>query len=221
VLEVAVTRVSLLVSVQRKSPRLIARRAVGRALCAQAVLLIACASVPKDEGPPPPRPEERSSLDVLLRHRSELQLTDDQIERLERLDDQREREVAALRTELAERKRAHQEGSGGAKGPASGSNAPPPGMSSRGMGGAGNRGRGMGGGMGRGQGSVAPRDPSEFERLHQKIDDADTRAFVDAHSMVLTQAQRPAAEKFASDYRAALFDYREEMRKRHPGLDPD
>lgn len=185
-----------------------------------ALLVAGCATVQKPEEPPPPRPEERSSLDVLLRHRSELQLTEDQVERLERLDDKRESEVAALRTELAERKRAHQEGSG-AKGPASGSNAPPPGMSSRGMGGAGTRGRGMGGGMGRGQGSVAPRDPSEFERIHQKIDDADTRAFVDAHSMVLTEAQRPTAEKLASEYRAALFDYREEMRKRHPGIDPD
>lgn len=57
-------------------------------------------------------------------------------------------------------------------------------------------------------------DPELRERLLARIDDADTRAFVDAETKVLAESQRTGAEKVASDYRARLFDFREAMKSR-------
>jgi len=174
--------------------------------------MLACATTPKPEAPPPPRPDERSSIDVLLRHRSELQLTEDQVTRLEALDQKRESEAETLRSQLGDRERAHKETGVRPQQPAGpADNAPPPGMGRGGMGGA----RGRGPAMGRGQGDSG-RETNEMYHLLDRIDEADTRSFVDAHSQVLTEAQRPQAEKLASEYRARLFDYREAMRKLHP-----
>ena len=177
-------------------------------------LLVGCATTSGQEGPPPVRPDERSSIDILLRHRGELQLTEAQIARLEELETKRETEAQALHEQLEARKHEHKEPGVRPDQPGTAaSNAAPPGMGNRGMGGAGRGQRGPS--MGRGQGQ-AGKETSEMEHLIERIDEADTRAFVDAHAQVLTEAQRPAAEKLASDFRARLFDYREGMRKLHP-----
>jgi hypothetical protein len=179
------------------------------------LMLASCATTSKLEDPPPVRPDERSSIDILLRHRGELQLTDAQVARLEELETKREAEARALREQLEARKHEHKEP--GVRPDQSGtaaSNSAPPGMSNRGMGGGAGRGQ-RGPSMGRGQGQVG-KETSEMEHLIERIDEADTRAFVDAHAQVLTEAQRPAAEKLASDFRARLFDYREAMHKLHP-----
>lgn len=145
---------------------------------------------------------------MLLRHRGELGLTEDQVTRLELIDEQREKDVAALRLQVREL-RAAREKTG--KDVASGVVSP----RGQGMGGA--RGGTGGGGMGRhgapgGGGARPPAEHDELERLRLRMDDADTRSFIDAQSEVLTEGQRPAAEKLASAYRAALFDFRAAIR---------
>lgn len=152
---------------------------------------------------------------MLLRHRGELGLTEEQVTRLELLDEQREKDVAALRLRARELRTARGktgkdvasgvvsprgQGMGGARG---------------GMGGMGSMG---GGGMGRhgaqgGGGARPPAEHDELERLRLRMDDADTRSFIDAQSEVLTEGQRPAAEKLASAYRAALYDFRAAVRR--------
>ena len=157
---------------------------------------------------------------MLLRHRGELALTDDQVTRLELMDEQREKDVAALRLQMKELRGARQKAG---KDVASGVVSP------RGQGGMGGGGRGMGGGgmggggMGRhgapAGGGARPPDQDELERLRLRIDDADTRAFIDAQTEVLTEAQRPAAEKLASAYRAALYDFRAAVKRGHGEAD--
>lgn len=160
-------------------------------------------------------------MDVLLRHRGELGLTDPQVARLEALDEQREADVASLRAQLkALRETRAKAGKDVASGAVS---AGGPGTMGGGRGGLGGSfghggaapmGRAPGGGGRTGAGRL-PRGDDEVERLRQKMDDADTRAFVDAQTEVLTEAQRPEAERLASAYRAALFDFREALRQRH------
>lgn len=179
-----------------------------------ALSMLACAA-PQPPPPLPPRPAERSSIDVLLRHRGELGLTEEQVTRLELLDEQREKDVAALRLRVRELRTAH--GKTG-KDVASGVVSPrgqSMGGARGGMGGMGSMG---GGGMGRhgaqgGGGARHPAEHDELERLRLRMDDADTRSFIDAQSEVLTEGQRPAAEKLASAYRAALYDFRAAVRR--------
>jgi hypothetical protein len=148
---------------------------------------------------------------VLLRHRGELALTDDQVLRLEALDEQREADVTALRAQLAERRRAQDSksaerpadiGTGSGRGPAS--------SGARGMGSAaGPSTRGLGGPV------LGPkRGEDALSRLRQRIDEVDTRAYVRATTEVLTDAQRTPAERLASAYREALYDYHEALRLR-------
>ena len=176
-----------------------------------ALSTLACAA-PQPPPPLPPRPAERSSIDVLLRHRGELGLTEDQVTRLELLDEQREKDVAALRLRVRELRTAREKTG---KDVASGVVSP----RGQGMGGArGGMGSMGGGGMGRhgaqgGGGARPPAEHDELERLRLRMDDADTRSFIDAQSEVLIEGQRPAAEKLASAYRAALYDFRAAVRR--------
>lgn len=169
-------------------------------------LATACATPPPPR-PIPPRPVERSSIDVLLSHRAELALTDDQVKQLEALDAAREAEVADVR----ERLRARHEAAEGQRGvaPGRGMNSMGAGRGMAGMGGM------RGGGM---RGGITPRgsaqDDEEHDSLAQRLDDADTRSFITAAEKVLTPEQRPRAEQLASAYRATLFDFREAMRQR-------
>jgi hypothetical protein len=169
--------------------------------------------------PPPPLPEkpgEKSSVDVLLRHRGELALTDDQVARLEALEERRAAEVATLRDQLAELGKQLENKGGDRPADIGTGSGRTPGTGGRGMG-------GMGSSAGSGRSGRPPpgttHRQNELLRLTQKVDDADTRAFVDAVSEVLTAAQRPRAENLATVYREALFDYQEAVRRRG-GLPP-
>src|SRR5260370_23422326 len=65
-----------------------------------ALLPLACATSPPKATPPasqPPLP--RSSIAAVLEHRRELELSDEQVRRLQNLDDQLERANAAIRQE--------------------------------------------------------------------------------------------------------------------------
>jgi hypothetical protein len=191
------------------------------------LLIFSCAAPPPPK-PLPPRPMERSSVDVLLRHRGELSLSDDQVTRLEALDERRESDAASLRAQLKELRAARAKtGKDVAAGVTSPRGSAAGGMGGArggmgGMGGAGMSGGGMGkhGGGGPSGGAGRPgHEQDEVERIHQRLDDLDTRAFLDAQTEIMTEGQRPAAEKLASAYRAALFDFRTAMRQRHGDQD--
>jgi hypothetical protein len=179
------------------------------------LLLCGCATVPREPpGPPPTRPTERSSLDAILMHQAELQLTELQEKQLHDIDDARE--VRAQ--EATQAFRARVEGERKAE-----AGLPPSGGSMRGGGGSpgmgGGRGGGMRGGGGRGgmggeRGGGRRGPPAEIEALDAKLDDADTQAFFAAEPL-LTPAQLELARKFASNYREALYNWRQAM-KHHP-----
>jgi hypothetical protein len=157
---------------------------------------------------PPATPLPRSSIAAVIQHRAELGLTDDQVRDLELIDQKREAADAAVRDELAKQEQvAHPSAAGsnpagGSSGGGSGT-APGPGPGS-GMGG------GMRGGGMHGRGMPRPTGPSRADReaaAQQRLDDDDTKAFLDAEE-VLTPAQREQAREIASDYRAQLYDRR-------------
>jgi len=179
-------------------------------------LLLACATTPKPHRPMPPPPAFRSSIDAVLAFRGELGLTDDQVLRLQAIDDKLEQDDAAIRAELRPAGKSGDIGSGPASSSPVGTGSPgAPGGA--GMGGMGGRGMGGRGGMGRGPAMGAPpRDPDQaarFEAARAKLDDNDTAAFFAAQE-VLTEAQKPRAQEIASKYRSDLMDYREAMKQR-------
>jgi hypothetical protein len=144
----------------------------------------------------------RSSIAAVLEHRQELALTDDQVTRLQNLDDELARSNQAVQEELDRRKKESAESSN--KDSSSGSD---PFSSSRG-GGSGGMGMGggrMGGGGGRHRGasSAAPATPS----VQDKLDDNDTHAYLEAEG-ALAEEQRPKAREIASRYREQLYNRR-------------
>jgi hypothetical protein len=174
---------------------------------------------PPARPPPPPGslpPLPRSSIAAVLEHRDELRLTPDQIDRLEALDDKLAERNAALR-EAADGTSA----AGADAGPAKAATPP----ASRGptmTGGRHGGGMGMGGmGMGRGspRGGAAHHGSSDEPRAHesveQRMDDNDTRAYLDAEETVLTPGQRERARDIAEDFREKLYDRRELLGQGH------
>ncbi len=152
-----------------------------------ALLPLACATSPQKATPPasqPPLP--RSSLAAVLEHRRELELTDEQVRRLQDLDNQLERANAAIRQEADQRKTKSQ------------SLSRPP------RGGTGGRSRG---GMGRstGEGRSPPSNASTPKSAEERIDDNDTNAYLEAEK-VLTESQRPLALEIASRFREESWD---------------
>jgi hypothetical protein len=125
-----------------------------------------------------------------LLHREELRLTETQVEALQRRDDELAREDAALRAQVA---KSHPSTS------ASGA-APPP--ASGGSSGRGGR-RPHQGGPGEAR---RPADPLT------RLDDNDTRAYLEVEERLLTEAQRPRAQAIASQYREALYDQQHRSR---------
>jgi hypothetical protein len=168
------------------------------------------------------RPAERSSLDAVLAHRTELNLTTEQTEQLQAIDDAREHSVVELRGASGEH-----HGRGGARGMPTGNPSGDPASNARppGMGGGGGRG---GGGMGRGSGlgglhggARGAEETSATEQVQAKLDDADTQAFLKGEAL-LQEPQKEPARVIASKYREALFNYREAMKKlRASGELPD
>jgi len=168
-------------------------------------------AAPAPAKPLPPLP--RSSIVAVVQHRGELGLSDEQIEAMEKRDREREEEDAALRAEVEKKKKAAEDAAKNA-GNAAAPNRTPGGMRGGGMGagmpGGGMRGGGMGGGRGGhsfGAGAAKPGG----ESLEDRLDANDTKAYLDIED-VLTPAQRDAAREIASDYRAQLYDRREQQR---------
>ncbi len=151
-----------------------------------AVLVAACATAPPPRPAPAPPPVDlpRSSISAILLHRDELGLTQVQVEALERRDDDLAREDAALRAQVA-KPNPSASAPGASPAPASGGSS------------------GRGGRRPHSGGASQARSPTD---ALTRIDDNDTRAYLDVEERVLTAAQRPRAQEIASQYREALYD---------------
>jgi len=141
----------------------------------------------------PPLP--RSSIAAVLEHRAELELTDEQIRRLQELDDRLDKENAAIRKNVTQNKE-------------------PPTQMERGgfAGGMGRRSHGGGAGRSSAGGGGASNDPARPKSPMQLMDDNDTSAYLEAET-ALTEAQRHRAREIASRFREELSDRREAARK--------
>ncbi len=185
-----------------------------------ATTLLACASAQKTDGALLSRPVDRSSIQTLLRHRGELNFDSEQVARLEELEQQRTLQIAPLMegAQAAAERRSSAPNDGKKLAPRLTPDLPPN-MRDASEGAAASK----LGPTGRRDWMYEDKGPlnvdDEINRLIQKMDDIDSRSYVDAITQVLMPAQRPAAEKLANDYRAALFDYREDRRTR--GLHPE
>jgi hypothetical protein len=181
-------------------------------------LVLACATakpvpLPPDPATLPPLP--RSSLAAVLGHRGELDLTDDQVRLLQRLDDHLQEEDAAIQAEAAKEpppeKRKKED-----------TFEPPMDSPSS----AANPGNGMGMGMGGRGGGGGRHGTNQFKDkpaakpvpvdkpLQERLDDNDTEAYENAERSVLKDSQTERARDIASKYREELFDRREMARKR-------
>jgi hypothetical protein len=170
-------------------------------------LFLGCAHAQPPPEPPftPPVLLPRSSIAAILAHRGDLQLTDEQVQRLEERDDALEQRQAALRTAFARprdgeasRQRGGQEG-----GQSPAQAAQPPGM-------------GMGGGRRHGQRMASEptaRRPDP-KALENQLDDNDMHAYLAAEAAVLTEKQRDPAREIAEQYREALYDQRDQAARR-------
>ncbi len=156
-----------------------------------------------ESAPPAAKPLPRSSIAAVVRHRGELNLSEEQIEAMEKRDQEREQEDQALRAEEEKRKKAAEDAGNNAANGA-------PGRAPGGMRGGGMRGGGMGPRTGGsfGGGAGKPKGESMADRL----DANDTKAYLDIED-ILTPEQRDAAREIASDYRAQLYDRREQQAK--------
>src|SRR5215813_685856 len=160
-------------------------------VCA-ALFSTACASSPQRPAAgatPPEPPLPRSSISAVLQHKGELQLSEEQVRRLQDLNDQLERQNAALRQE-ADKKKA------GGQPP---SNALQPGMGGRSRGGMG--GHATGGKRG------APSNANGPMSAEERMDDNDTNAYLEAEK-VFSESQRPRALEIASRFREESWDRR-------------
>jgi len=156
----------------------------------------------------PPLP--RSSIAAVVLRRAELGLTDAQVGEMEQIDRKREEEDVAARDELEKERKQAASGRPAGPGPGAGA-AAPQGMRGGGMGGGGMRGGGMRGGrMGGGipAGSSGVKKTDRQATLEDRLDDNDTKAYLDAES-VLTESQKGRARDIASDYREQLYEQRE------------
>jgi hypothetical protein len=201
---------------RRIGSRLFGVRLVACAILFLATTLTACAhekpSAPVDVASLPPLP--RSSIAAVVQQRAKLGLTDDQVRDLEEIDQGREKADAAILDEVAQKQKAAQ-----AAGTSAAGGSQTGGGRSGGMGGGGMRGGGMhGGGMGgrRGPGHAGPEAAGGAApaTLQDRLDDNDTKAFLDAEQ-VLGEAQREPAREIASDYRAQLYERRELERRQN------
>ncbi len=172
------------------------RRATLSIVLSAAFLSLACATTqPKKVATTGPQATfPRSSIAAVLGHKDELQLTGEQVRRLQDLDDQLERQNAALRQEAEKRQ---SQGSS------------PSGAFGRGMGG---RSRGGTGGRSMGGTRSAPSTANGPKSVEERIDDNDTNAYLEAEK-VLTEAQRARAMEIASKFRQERWDRRHAARK--------
>jgi hypothetical protein len=138
---------------------------------------------------------------AVLEHAQELQLTQEQHEKLESID----YALTLKQNELLDRARAAQ-----ASEPTSKTDTPMAdtrgGGSMGGMGMGGGRGRGMMGGGGARRSAAAAQGPNK-QAVNDKLDDNDTAAYLEAEQS-LSEEQKPRARELASKYREQLYNYR-------------
>jgi hypothetical protein len=167
------------------------------------LLCVSCATTPK--GPPPKPPAARSSLTAVLAHADELNLSSLQVARLSQFDDAREEKANDARNEFHSRK----EGRG----------APPGATSSLNPTQAG--GQGLGGGSRDASGANLNGQPRRMTRhaqaalqqaLDSRLDELDTQSYFLAEPF-LDEAQKALAQKYATEYRVALMDYRDAIKE--------
>jgi hypothetical protein len=172
-------------------------RRIAPALGAAALALLAAPgfSSAADSPPAPARMLPRSSIAAVLSHRSELRLDDDQVRRLERMDDELQRRNAELPAGSSSPRRggegarqggrpAERDAEGGAEG----------------MGRPGGR-HGPGSPRAKGEPRRAPADPDRVRA------DNDTAAYLQAEEL-LRPEQRDRAREIAERYREELYDQR-------------
>jgi hypothetical protein len=188
---------------------------------ALALLLGACASPPPPPQPIAPAPNNeaalpplpRSSIAAVVLHRAELGLTDEQVGQMEQRDQQREGENAAVRAEMEKKGQSGPAAPSSTSGAGSGGGAPQ-GMHGGGMGG-GMHGGGMHGGRMGGRspasGSSGGKEADRAATLDDRLDENDTKAYLEAEG-VLTEAQQARAREIASDYREQLYERRANAR---------
>ena len=189
--------------------------------CALALSQVACASQPPPPQPIAPvsttqaalPPLPRSSIAAVVLHRAELGLTDEQVDEMEQRDQRREGENAAVREEMEKK---GQKGSSAPSSTGGSSNGSSPqgmhgGMGS-GMHGAGMHGSRMGG-RPPASGSGGGKEADRAATLEDRLDENDTKAYLDAES-VFTEPQKARAREIASDYREQLYEQRENARSR-------
>ena len=186
-------------------------RTVRRSACGLGILfLVSCAHdeppVPVNVASLPPLP--RSSIAAVVQQRATLKLTDEQVRDLEALDQEREKANAAILDEVDKRQKAAQAAAGSAGSGGAGNAASTGGMNGGGMRGGGMRGGGMGGRRGAPSASHPSAAGPDAATVQDRLDENDTKAFLDAEQ-VLTQLQRDPAREIASDYRAQLYERRE------------
>ena len=194
-------------------------------LCHGAIAVALAAACTHHPSPPAVDPATlpalpRSSLAAVILHRSALGLTDDQVRELEQIDQRRESEDAAARADLAAKaKSANASPNNGGSGTTAPTGTPAGGPSGSGMGGGrmgGMRGGRMGGRGFRATDNSGPSTGQRAARLEDRIDDDDTKAYLDGEA-VLTEPQREQAREIASDYRAQIYDRRELLKQRASG----
>ncbi len=131
---------------------------------------------------------------------------------MEQRDQEREKEDAVVREEMEKRSQKGQSVS--SSGTRSGSSGAPQGMQGGGMGG-GMRGGGMHGGRMGGRspasGSGGGKQADRTATLEDRLDENDTKAYLDVES-AFTEAQQTKAREIASDYREHLYEQREDAR---------
>jgi hypothetical protein len=168
-------------------------------------LLLGCAHqqpkpAPIDVSKLPPLP--RSSIAAVLEHRGELGLSDEQVRKMGEIDAQRAKAQEELNEKGSEQHAQRQPSNARAGGG---------GMGMRGMG-MGRRGGmgGMGGYPRRGSGDDSQRAPVT---LQDRLDEIDTKAYLEVEEEVLGDLQRPHAREIAEDYREKVYERRELLRR--------
>jgi hypothetical protein len=139
-------------------------------------------------------PLPRSSLAAVIAHRGDLDLTAEQVDRLQKRDEELEREQATLRAALEHRQ--HESPPQTGQQPATG----------------------MGGGPGgrhrnQARTNTATDAKPTVRSLEDQLDDADTRAYLAAEEACLTDKQRDPAREIAEKYREDLYDQRERAKQ--------
>jgi hypothetical protein len=138
----------------------------------------------------------RSSIAAVLLHRGDLNLTDEQMQRLQARDEALDKAQADLRHAMAEKQKA------GAKAPQASTDPPPPASP------------GMGGGRHGRQRSTSTEAKPKGESIEDQMNDNDTRAYLDAEADILTEKQKDAAREIAEKYREDLYDQREQAKRK-------